>query len=670
MELENLRVQLVSSLNALRQQENALTASIINETEQASSIKTFQNQLSTSLSNLSSIPTYFASASRTISNVYSLASDLSWRIKEVDMANSRCKEAALHIRRFADLSECMGSIGGAIEQENVPLCCDYIKRLLEIPKNLLSAEDCSKIEGYRTATLELLRRKLQTESDPARVFEYFADCGAQTEGIKEYSVFQHQQIVSKTDYDRVVLTQQKPIQNDESRAPHIEVFIKLLDVISSHILGSLSTLNDSGQFAVFIRLILELNDQKIEGIIQLYNQYRSLEKLSQTTPPAFLDMVNDEISTIAHQFSLFENFIKNRIKNGVSSAFFKNYLFKYPTILSSGMPQHTQSRRSIQELLANFVVITQFYTNVVSEELLSTISSMSNPESVINSVEDLFFVFQRLLSRSITTNSASTTCSVFNIMTNIIRDKLVSTIIQQSNSVKNADVGGKISILLNTYDLTSVYLTKLLGSVETSVIKIFSGDDLVAIRPGIEDLKRCNDSLLATREKLFDELIKSARNQLEPLIEVFKVQQWTNEQGKQINVEMESLLQGSFSKQYQAFIQTYKNALNNSNFEKFRVIFSSLFAKRFENLLLQKKFDYKGAILLDRIIKFFVSSFSHNDAFSRLKSIAYVISRESFEELADIPPQPDASFDAKEVRRYVGLRLDWQNANLALISKL
>ena len=616
MELESLKLQLLNSLNGLKQQEKALIISEINESEQNESINQFQKQLAESLSILNSLPNNFSSSSKLIHSVYSLASDLSWRIKEVDIANSRCKETALHIKRFADLSECLGSIDSTIIEGDIKRCCNYIYRLRQIPKNLLSPDNENKIEVSRQKTLELLRHKMQSETDPATIFEYFNECGAQSEGISEFAILKHQEIVSKTDPDRISLVQLPTSgYKDEQRAPHIEVFVKLLDCISSHIITSIQVLNDPGLFSIFIRLLLELNDNRIEGIVKQYNSYRNINDLPQNTPPSYLDLINDEISIFSQQYSLFENFLKQKLKGGISSNYFKSFQFKYPTILSTGLPQHTLSKRSIQELLAMFVVITQSYLNSVNEEFFGIISSLSNNENVLNAIEDLFFVFQRLLSRSILSNSASTACTTFNIISGIIRDQLVVIIIQQSNLIKSYDISGKVSLLLNTYDNTFLYISKLVSSVESSILKSFSGDDLIAIKPNLEDLKKCGESLLKVKDKLFEEIIKNIRPHIEALSEIFKTNQWTIEQGKLITVELETQLQNSFIKIFNSNFLIYKNYLNFNLYDKFKNRIALLFSKKFKEILLQKKFDQKGVKLLERMIKFFSTFFNESEAF-------------------------------------------------------
>ncbi|KAH0793375.1 conserved oligomeric Golgi complex subunit 4 [Histomonas meleagridis] len=651
-------------MNSYKQQEEALQSFIAsNEHQQTESINTFKKELNSALSSLLEIPRIFSSSSKQINSVFILASDLSDRIEEVDTAISRCTQTASYVKNLADLTECLGTIDNYISKKDIIQCCDHIHRLLQIPHHLLSPTDSAKIDSARKATLLILNEKL--EENPTEIFQYYNKCGAQVEGINQLADLQHKQILEETRDIRINLIQSiKPTSNnDENRAPHVEVYVKFLDCISSHILTSIPILSDPGQFAVFIRLLLDRCDDKIEEIISNYSDYRNLHDLemkcseSKEIKPAILDLVNDEISIFAHQFALFDNFIKTKIKFGIKTDFFKNYKFKFSTS-NSGTPQHTKFTRSIQFLLVQYALFTQYYLRSVTKELLAIIQSMSNTESVVNAIDDLFFILHRTLNRSVITDSASTTCTIFNVISLAIRDQLMPII-----KTTTSKLGGNQSrncILMNTMDGVKMYISKLSSMIETTVSKHFTDDDLAAISSGLNDLKNCGKQLEADLEIQFDALIRNLRPQTEKLCDVFLRAQMAND----VSVEMEIQLQEDFKAGFGKIFNGYKDLLNKSNYELLLKSLAPYFTKRLETVIMSKKFDANGAVLMRRIVNWLETFFFCPSAFERVIDITKVLTMQSPDELNFKNNEKNKlSIEQSIIIRITRLRVDWQSTD-------
>ena len=675
MNLETYKQQLLSRISSLQQEEDALISVIsASSYNQNNTISIYKQEVDNSLGSLSTIPKSFSNASKQTNNIFTLAKDLSERIEEVDTAISRCTQVAQYVQYLADLSECLGSIDKLIDAKDIEKCCDYICRLLKIPENLMSEEDAKKIQKGRKETLLMLNQKMEDEK--TEYYKYYEVCGAVYEGIVQFANLQHKLILEETSDARINLIQLiKPAVDSENRAPHVEVYVKFLDCLSSHILSSFDILNNEGQYSVFIRLLLERADDIIEKIMSDYAEYRSLSNLelkcsdSKEIQPVFIDLVNEEISIFAHQYSLFENFIKSKLQPGLTTKIFMEYKFKFPTVQSTGLPQYTKFSRLIKSLLAQYSLFTQAYLTGVTKELLSIIQMMTNTESVVNAIDDLFFIFHRILNRSVLTNSASTTCTIFNVITLIVRDQLMPILTANKNSRPGNQ--NKVCLLMNTLDSVKNYISKLVSMIETTITKHFSDDDLAAISSGLSDLTNCGKQLESDLKLQFDNLVSNLSQSTEKLCDPFLNSQFVND----VSVEIEIRLQDEFKNNYKKLFGSYEELLSKNNFEILLKKLSVFFTKRLESIIFRKKFESNGAILIKRIVNWLVKYFYEQKSFERLLDIVQFLSLAKIEDIqnywgAKCNTDNPVKLTFNELKQVVKLHVGWESNDLSFLSPI
>lgn len=665
--LEALKVQLVNSLKALKEHEELLTSVDTNQEEQIKNEKNFKNELDSALKSLESVPKTFTQASNQISSVYTIAQDLSYRINVIDEAYSRCQAAAEHVKMLADLFECLGSIDEAIEKEDVENSCNIISRLIQIPKKLLTAEDSEKVDGYRKKALDLLKKQMESGEEPGAIFYYYEKCGAAAEGVREYTNIQYKDITQTENPKYVVINQMKPSTlDDTNESLHIKVFVEFLNSICIHINESKTVIKDDGQFAVFIRLLLQLADSKMKQIIEIFIKYRSVFALldaQQKPNPGFSSLVCEEMATIAKQYAQFQKFITNLVKPGKDTDFFKSFPLETRTNQQTGMPVNTESEREIAEILSYYTILTNNFANtVIREEMFEKLKMFEGNQETMDIISDIFFFFNEMLTRTFRTKSAKTAVSVCNLVSDLVRNlfEILKKMDSKSQS-KAKDITGIFGIIWNALDLADVHILKLIETFERSN-KNFSGDESEIIKSTISEYKKFSDDL----KQGVNRYLKLAMNNLQPaidsLINIFKFD-WTRESSTvQINVELEMSIESEFTQQYEKFFTSYINTLNKAN--KDRLIFeaSTKFAIMFEGLIKGRQFDQKGAVLSDRLIKFFGKTLTEQP-FSRLRQIAFIITRENPDEIKEVftdNPPMEWTLTKEEVASFSQLRVEWK----------
>ena len=682
MSLEAKKQQLLARQKALKQQEQVLEAIMTaSEQEQQESIAEFKADIIAALQKLKTIPGTFAAASKQIDSVYGLSSDLSWRIKEVDTAISRCAEAAAYVRHFADLAECLGSIDGLIARKEVAQSCDFMRRLLEIPSALLTHEDAERIQNSRKSLLVLLREKIKEDgAEPGLLFGYFSDCDAQEEGLRQIADLAYLSVLEETRHACVELSQlPKASPMDDSIAPHVGTYVKLLDCIAQRIVKSIPILNDTSQFVVFVRLLLERCDERIADIIKKYSDYRSLDvlerkcdKMGEDLELRVIDSVNEEISNFAKQWSSFEKFVKDKIRTGIQSEFFKTYKFKSPTAAGTGLPQQSEASRSLQFILMSYATLTQAYIRKIAEDQLALVKAMKDTEEVTNAIEDLFFVFHRSLNRSIKTQSVAIPCTIFNVITEICRRDLMQAVGVSDDSItarfraKATGFSGKASVMINACRMSHICLQKLIALIETTIIKLFTDDNLTAMQLGLRDLKTCGSDLEKVLTGQIDRIVNSLTPACKSMCMPFRNMQWSSN----ITAQTEAQLQDGLKGMWEQAFEKYRKELNEPNYNALMDQMSAIFAESLEAAILQKNFNQNGAVLFKRMVKFMSGLFRHPDKFRRLTDISCVLTLSGPEDLPQVWGQKaenPVQLTYQELKAVVRMRADWRDSDLGVV---
>jgi hypothetical protein len=676
MELESMKLQLIARMNALKQQEQALESVLRSaEQEQQTSISSFKSDISSALDHLHSIRSTFSAVSGQIDALHSLATDVSSGISPIDLAILRCTETASHVRHYSDLTECLGSIDDHIQARDIPKSVDFVHRLMGVPASLLSQENARKVAESRTAVLRLLRQAMEADgADQIGIFNFFCACQGEIEGLGILADLQYRFILDATRVDYVALSQlQRPAVGDDSAAPHLAAYVKFLDCIAQRMLVYKPLLSEPGHFAVFIRLLLERCDDRITDIIRKFSDFRAIPQLegkSSTTDVelSLLDRVNDEIAGFAKQWSLFETFVKRKLESGLNTRFFTECRFKDPTIAATGFPQQQGASRALMDLLMSYLSLTESFLRSVSSNLIGVVKSLSQNEEVTNAIVDLFFVYHRVLDRSLETHTVMTTCTLLNVISEIIRSSLAPVLQVKAPLRKFGDVTAKPGVMVNACALCAQYVQKLVSLSETSIARQFSGDALAAIQSGIGGLKECGTALEDGLKLQIDAMANDLTDSCHGLASSFRDVQWE----KPISAQTEAQLQNDFKTNFGRVFGSHKRCLSETNFERLMGLLTPRFAHELEEVVAKKKFSLSGGVLLKRAIPMLISLFECESPFERLNDMVTVLSLAEHEDIATVwgkraRIEKPVKFNLNELKAVINLRIDWAGKDLGFL---
>jgi hypothetical protein len=293
---------------------------------------------------------------------------------------------------------------------------------------------------------------------------------------------------------------------------------------------------------------------------------------------------------------------------------------------------------------------------------------MAQSEAVSNAIVDLFFVYHRILRRSIDTHSVTTTCTVFNVITGIIRDDLMSTVRIQT---RPNDILGKTGVLVNACALGDVYVQKLVTLSEGAISKQFSDDGLAAIQSGLSDLKSCGSEFETIRKKHEKSITTELTSPCTNLIRNFSRVPWNGE----ISAQTETELHEGFKAEFSAVFGNCKKILSNANWDNIIKRMAAVFAPHLERTVKAKKFNATGALLLKRAVVWLAGLFENEAEFKKLADIAAVITLPAPENVKDIwgkrATRPDpVALSIDELTAVLKLREDWATKDFPFLADL
>ena len=667
-ELENLKNQLISSLNTLSQQENRLSSIEMNTAENIESEILFKNRIDDVKKSLDNVPNIINNTNRQIKFIFSSSQDISWRINMVDVAYSRCRDVSLRVKHLNNLSDSLSNFDEIYSKGDYKGCAENVSKLVNIPHDLLTPDDIHKIDSKRGLTLDLLKREYESgRIDIISLFEYYQKCNAEAEGIKEFANKHHALIVDETNPNYIKLNKLTPSNwNDKGYSPHIESLVFLLNSIANHIHEAIATLADPGLIAIFIQTLLNLCDNKIESLIRLYAEYRGIvisqvkmeihKPVDDCENTTFLNIVSEEIAIISHEFNTWSNFVKNKSKEGIETDLYKRSNFSTKGAF--------KSHRAVQELLASYMGLSTKYLNLIGEKLVTDIVSFENNDVVNDGIDDLFYVFRTIISRSLKTNATTTLSTIFNIMISYIND-LTNRLLEDDNNTSKPE---SYLIVLNAVETTSVYLSKLVSFVEGMILSKFSGDDFKILEHSLTDFNEITKKLETKRKRNINEIVAVEKANIDQMMLIFLREEWTNELETTLTIDIETSLRGKFAEFYNRFKEKYQKIVNQSNFQLLNQIFLNSYAKQFTALLFKKKFDKKGAYLLSLLINFFKTETGSEESFHRLTEISFILNLQKPKDLdACINNNMKFSLTNEGIMRVIKLRIDWKDENLSFL---
>jgi hypothetical protein len=252
-----------------------------------------------------------------------------------------------------------------------------------------------------------------------------------------------------------------------------------------------------------------------------------------------------------------------------------------------------------------------------------------------------------------------TTSSVFNLITEKIRDELMTAV----------QIPVEVDVMLNACSTGAVYLCALIAGCENSIGTRFSTNEFsVSLETRLDELKSLVRGLESIRSSHLDSAGSALKLRMVGLAGTLREVSFEHA----VTSQTETKFQDDFKRAFGDVFGQLQLKLNEENYSGLLQRLSGGFAESAEKIIKDKKFVPAGAALFRRIVKWLMVLFQDDHQFKRLQDIAIVLTLPNPDELRSSYgnqwTNPNRlSLSGQDLKEIVKLRIDWETHDLAFL---
>ncbi|KAI8101797.1 hypothetical protein M9434_006863 [Picochlorum sp. BPE23] len=341
---------------------------------------------------------------------------------------------------------------------------------------------------------------------------------------------------------------------------------------------------------------------------------------------------------------------------------------------------------SLREILSYYISLEEYY---VEESVSKAIEIDEAVHGSLTSsmVDDSFYILLSSGKRALSTGRAPSTVAILNQINTVISSLYRSSLVkklqgcpsklascapssQQEKYNPNAD---KYAIIMNDVDLSASYIDKLRAQLDDIAGRVFasSSNDYERVRLVLADLSKTSADMKKLAEQATEQLSTSIMSKLRPILDAFVANSYELSDDEAVN-------DGWSVSLIQAFEQAFtwlQNILSPELYDK--VIESSVdkIVSRMEASVAQKQFSQLGGLQLEKDVRSLIIGLSESttvsmrDKFSRLQQIATVLGVETAAEATDLIGDSNIAWKltSLDVRQMLNLRIDFSQSDIASV---
>lgn len=444
-----------------------------------------------------------AESDHMLSNVDStciLADQVSSKVRELDLAQSRVNETLLRIDAIVERSNCIDGVQKALDNEDFESAANYVQTFLQIDaKYKDSGSDQREMLFASKKQLEtIVRRRLSAAVDQRdhptvlRFIRLYSPLALEEEGLQVYVSYLKKVISlrSKHEFERLV----ELMEQNQSQVNFVACLTNLFkDIVlaieeNEEILRSLC--GEDGIVYAICELQEEC-DSRGSLILKKYMEFRKLSKLTseinsykndlsaaadEGPDPREIEMYLEEILSLTQLGEDYTEYMVSKIK-GLSHV--------DPELT----PRATKAFRSgnfskvIQDITSYYVILEGFFMveNVrkaikIDEHVMDSLTT--------SMVDDVFYVLQSCCRRSISTSNINSVIAALSSAVSLLGGEYNDALQQK---MREHNLGGKlylggvgvqkagidIATALNNMDVSSEYALKLRHEIEEQCAEVF-----------------------------------------------------------------------------------------------------------------------------------------------------------------------------------------------------
>lgn len=647
-----------------------------------------------------------------LSNVRStcdLADQVSSKVRELDLAQSRVNETLLRIDAIVERDNCLEGVKEALDSEDFESAARFVQTFLQIDAKYKDSGSVQREEllAYKSQLESIVRKRLSSAVEHRdhptilRFINLYSPLGLEEEGLQVYVGYLRKVISmrSKNEYEHVVELMEQPSSVDQNQVNFVACLTLLFKDIVMAIEendGILRGLCGEDGIVYAICELQEECDSRGSLILDKYMEYRKLAKLTseinsyksnllsvgvEGPDPREVELYLKDILSLTQLGEDYTEYMVSKIR-GLTSVV-PELVPKATVAFKSG-----KFSKSVQEITSYYVILEGYF---MVENVRKAIQIDEHvPDSLTTSmVEDVFYVLQSCCQRSISTSNINSVVVVLSSALSLLGNEYNEALQQKMREpnlgaklflggVGVQKTGTEIATALNNVDVSSEYAVKLRQQIEEQCAEVFPAPaDRERVKSCLSELGEMSNNFKKVLNVGMEQLVATITPRIRPILDNVATISYELSETEYAENEVNDPWVQRLLHSVETNIVWLQPLMTANNYDSFVHLVIDFIVKRLEVIMMQKRFSQLGGLQLDRDARALVSHFSSmtqrtvRDKFARLTQMATILNLEKVSEILDFWGENSGPMTWRltpaEVRRVLGLRVDFKPEAIAAL---
>ncbi|KAF7800806.1 conserved oligomeric Golgi complex subunit 4-like [Senna tora] len=646
-----------------------------------------------------------------VSSTCDLADDVSRKVRELDLVQSRVGSTLLRIDAIVERGNCLEGVNKALESEDYESAAKYVQTFLQIDAEYKDSgsDQRDRLMAYKKQLEGIVRKKLSAAVDqrdhPAvlRFIRLYTPLSLEEEGLQVYVGYLKKVIGmrSRLEFEQLVELMEQgnvgSISNSDMNQNQINFVGCLTNLFKDIVVAVeenyeiLRSLCGEDGIVYAICELQEECDSRGSVILKKYMDYRRLAKLAseintqnnnllavgggtEGPDPREIELYLEEILSLMQLGEDYTEFMISKIK-GLTS------------VDAELVPRATKAFKSgsfskvVQDITGFYVILEGFFMveNVrkairIDEYVLDSLTN--------SMVDDAFYVLQSCIRRAMTTSNISSVIAVLSAASSLLSNEYQEALqqkIREPNLGAKSFLGGagvqktgtEFATALNNMDVSSEYVLKLKHEIEEQCAEVFPAPaDREKVKSCLSELGDLSNAFKQALNAGMEQLVATVTPRIRPLLDSVGTISYELSESEYADNEVNDPWVQRLLHAVETNVSWLQPLMTASNYDTFVHLIIDFIVKRLEVVMMQKRFSQLGGLQLDRDARALVSHFSSitqrtvRDKFSRITQMATILNLEKVSEILDFWGENSGPMTWRltpaEVRRVLSLRVDFK----------
>ncbi|XP_068651259.1 conserved oligomeric Golgi complex subunit 4-like isoform X1 [Aristolochia californica] len=637
-----------------------------------------------------------------------LADQVSGKVRELDLAQSRVQSTLSRIDAIVERNNCLDGVKKALESEDYESAANFVKTFLQIDAKYRDSGSDQRDQLLETKKQldGIVRKRLAAAVDQRdhstilRFVKLFSPLGLEEEGLQIYVSYLKKVIAmrSRLEFEQLMEIMEQNLEQNQVNfvgcLTNLFTDIVLAIEENDEILRSLC--GEDGVVYAICELQEEC-DSRGSLILKRYMDYRKLGRLAseinsysknllsvgapEGPDPREVEVYLEEILTLTQRGEEYTEYMISKIR-GLSSV--------DPEL----GPRATKAFRSgsfnrvVQDLTGFYVILEEFFM-VENVRKAIKIDELVADSLTTSMVDDVFYVLQSCCRRAISTSAINSVLAVLSGAINLLSNEYHEALqlkMREPNLGAKLFLGGvgvqktgtEIATALNNMDVSSEYVLKLKQEIEEQCAEVFpSATDREKVKSCTSELGEMSNGFKQILNAGMEQLVSTVTPRIRPVLDSVGTVSYELSEAEYAENEVNDPWVQKLLHAVETNAAWLQPVMTPNNYDLFVHLVIDFIVKRLEVIMMQKRFSQLGGLQLDRDARALVSHFSGmatrtvRDKFARLTQMATILNLEKVSEILDFWGENSGPMTWRltpaEVRRVLSLRVDFKPEAIAAL---